>query len=188
MDADFQQSHQFSQFVIKILKKFDKQLASKLAEIEMPPYFFVSWFLSWFSHDFTSFSRASQVFDALVILPPSAVGYFSAVLIHAARDQVLEFAGDSSSESFGMLHQRLKRLPVESWRTHMITDAYRLMLKYPPSTLLPAELSNSAFMQDLSKESELLDWSTVRFIVIPLLLLVLAYLFMQYEWTSVHDS
>lgn len=140
---------QFSDFVMRILERSQPKVYRKLksyqkfinlsrlslyqCRIEMPPYFFVSWIISWFTHDLSSLSEIGRVLDFFVLLPPSAVGYLSAVLIAKGRDSVLAY--DVKRDEFGDLHDELKRLPEMHDIVGLLPDALRLMHRLPPSKI-----------------------------------------------------
>lgn len=183
MDADFSHTKAFSQFVIELVKRLDKDLAEKLESIQMPPFFFVSWCLAWFSHDLELSSEISSIFDGLVMLPPAAVGYVSALLIHRGRDLVLNYDAELGSDGFGHLHQSLKTLPRDLWSPTILADAHALMLQYPPSTIIGKDpiLARSSFDQDLAPSQRPIIYGKYAVVGIPLAILLFAIILKAFD-------
>jgi len=136
MDADFSGTKGLSAFVLRLLTFLDPEVAVRLQKIEMPPFFFVSWLLAAFTHDLESYQESARVLDVLVMLPPAAIGYVSALLIQASRDELLDFKYQLGDDQWGHLHQDLKELPKHKWNSKYLRQAAYLMEKYPPSIII----------------------------------------------------
>ncbi len=183
MDQSFEPTRQFCHLVIEILRRHDRETADYLGQIEMPPYFFVSWILSWCSHEFETVEQSIRLFNCLIFLPPATIGYISAVLIYRSRSDVLRFNADSSD--FGVLHQQLKALPKTRWDNNVIYDALRLMKLYPPSQMVTlVGLEDTVFNSNLDFDPPNGELSTLRSLFsaigIPVLVLILCYILAQY--------
>lgn len=174
MTESMDPSVDFANFVFALLERVDRKLAARLHELKMPPFFFISWCLSWLSHDMRQFKDASQIFDALVMLPPAGIGYLSAVILKGASDRVIAWP----KEDFGELHQFLKELPETTWKPAYINEAYALMQRIPPSKVIRSSvpsLRESIFDSDLPRSDVL-----TAPIIFTFLVLVLAFLYQHY--------
>lgn len=178
MDADFSHTTAFSVLVIEIVQRLDKDAAAKLESIQMPPFFFISWCLAWFSHDMELTTEVSPIFDVLMMMPPAAVGYVSALLIHRGRDAILGYESKLGSEEFGHLHQGLKTLPKDSWSQSILLEAHQLMLRHPPSTIIKniPILQGSSFDQDLPPPTALVTSNKLIIVGITFTILLIAIL------------
>lgn len=178
-------THAFSQFVLAVLGKLDPELSRRLAEIEMPPYFFVSWILSWFAHDIDDTRVLAKIFNCLAVLPPAAVGYLSALLIsETARDEVLAYGRHMDSEEFGQLHTLLKALPATRYRDTLLPKTVALMHKYPPTQIIRGlpELARSVFDADLETRwaAPAVPWRRLGFVLLPLAVALAAAVLYRY--------
>lgn len=58
-----------------IIGEFDRPLYNFFVKAESEPYFALSWFLTWFSHDVIVLNDISRIFDALLCSHPSFILY-----------------------------------------------------------------------------------------------------------------
>lgn len=180
MAADINPTVSFSTFVIRLLDHFDAQVASKLRLMEMPPYFFLSWIMSWMSHDLKNYEMAARVMDCMVMLPPAAIGYLSVALIRRARGNILQYDGGYGGEEWGRLHSELKALPsTDAWSRTLIVEAMQMMEKLPPSRIISnlPELKGTSFDRDLPAHA----FPLASAILLPVMLAILIAILYRYH-------
>ena len=90
---------------------FDSQVHSVLAEVEMEPFFTLSWVITWFSHDVRDTSLVKRLFDVFIASHPLMPIYLSvAMVLHPVnRMEVL-----SGELDFATIHNILSQLPRNS--------------------------------------------------------------------------
>jgi len=180
MDADFSSSRLVSEFIMALLKRAEPRLHGRLVKIEMPPFFFVSWFLTWFAHDLADTKQASKIFNFLLLLPPSAIAYVCVALLIAGGREVVLGTEHGDSEAFGLLHASLKKLPRHQWTEQILADGLLLMVKYPPH-LLPGDWPRMLqqrldFNPITSSPKSQLAYLTILSILILILAIIYGYL------------
>ncbi|KAJ2700991.1 GTPase-activating protein gyp8, partial [Coemansia spiralis] len=77
-----------------------------LASLDVPPFFAISWVLTWFAHDVASFADVCRIYDLLIVSPPLQVVYVAAALIRLREADVLACERD-----FAAVHTGLAALP-----------------------------------------------------------------------------
>ena len=80
MSSNLEIIHVLVDAMLAIVQSCDVEVYAKLAELSVPPFFCVSWMLTWFAHDVDSVSTAQSMFDFFIANHPSAIIYASAVL------------------------------------------------------------------------------------------------------------
>ncbi|KAJ2793917.1 GTPase-activating protein gyp8, partial [Coemansia helicoidea] len=78
-----------------------------LAALDVPPFFAISWVLTWFAHDVESFADVCRLFDHLIVSPPLQVVHVAAALIRLREAEVLACERD-----FAAVHTALAALPA----------------------------------------------------------------------------
>lgn len=103
-----------------------------LTESEVPPFFAVSWVLTWFAHDLCDFRVICRIYDFLIVSPPLQVVVMAAAIIKHFEQIIMKL----EDPDFATLHSELSKLPqrVADWDS-VIGHSYRLMLKYPATKL-----------------------------------------------------
>ena len=61
--------------ILAIIGELDKPLFLFLDKCKIEPFFAISWFLTWFSHDISSLNEAARVYDVLLCSHPSFILY-----------------------------------------------------------------------------------------------------------------
>ncbi|KAI8321714.1 hypothetical protein GQ54DRAFT_289186 [Martensiomyces pterosporus] len=119
------------QLLYVLLKVTNPEIHELLVELEVPPFFAISWVLTWFAHDLDDFQDICRIFDFLIVSPPMQVIYMVAAIINRSASEVLAFERD-----FAMVHVGLTKLPnkVRNW-TEVIEDSYYLQMEYPATKL-----------------------------------------------------
>ncbi|KAJ2632634.1 GTPase-activating protein gyp8 [Coemansia sp. RSA 1290] len=119
------------QLLYVLLKAISPQVHAILADLDVPPFFAISWVLTWFSHDLSSFADICRIYDFLLVSPPLQVVYMAAVMIKQREGDILALERD-----FASLHTALIKLPaqVNAWQP-IIDDSGYLLSEYPPTKL-----------------------------------------------------
>lgn len=97
--------------LMPLLARLDPQVHHHLDQVDMEPFFALSWVITWFSHDIRDTDLAKRLFDCFLVSHPLFPIYMSvAMLIHPwNRQEILDCPLD-----FAMLHQCLTGLPKNS--------------------------------------------------------------------------
>ncbi|KAJ1940844.1 GTPase-activating protein gyp8, partial [Linderina pennispora] len=119
------------QLLYVLLQQTCPKVHRVLTELDVPPFFAISWVLTWFAHDVASFDDICRIFDFLIVSPTMQVVYMAAAVIACRQDDILACERD-----FAILHTMLTKLPAEitKW-DDVIADSYNLELNYPPLKL-----------------------------------------------------
>lgn len=116
--------------VFYIVRRVDPSLRKALATVK-PPYFMVSWLITWFAHDLSS-EDAAGVFEYCLQREAAAIvpAYLSAAVLICKRDSILENEEDE-------MHQVLKSLPAKcDFREEVFRKADELLRQIPPATVV----------------------------------------------------
>ncbi|KAF5840534.1 hypothetical protein DUNSADRAFT_16475 [Dunaliella salina] len=87
-----------------IMDVADPQIAQQLREAGLPPFFALSWFITWFSHNVTELKDAARLFDLFLSSHPLMPLYLGAVAMCAVREELL------ACEDMPMMHSMLNNL------------------------------------------------------------------------------
>ncbi|KAJ2909181.1 GTPase-activating protein gyp8 [Coemansia aciculifera] len=116
-----------------LLKVISPEVHALLVELEVPPFFAISWVLTWFAHDLDDFQSICRIFDFLIVSPPMQVVYMAAAMIKRSERDILAYDRD-----FADVHTGLSKLPLKvkekGWRD-IIDDSYHLLADYPATKL-----------------------------------------------------
>ncbi|ORX90008.1 hypothetical protein K493DRAFT_266340 [Basidiobolus meristosporus CBS 931.73] len=113
-----------------ILAQEDSQVSNFLLKSETPPYFCLSWVLTWCSHDLNDFSKVTRLFDFFLSVNPLAPVYFAASVVLSRKDELL----DCECE-YAMVHTFLSKFPQGANVDALLSKTLDLLAKYPPSKL-----------------------------------------------------
>lgn len=69
--------HTLVQTIFYLLKEYDPPVHEQLEALSVPPFFCVSWILTWFAHDMRS-TAAATLFDFFIANHPSMILYAAA--------------------------------------------------------------------------------------------------------------
>lgn len=130
MQSDFDIVHILVEMMLAILKAADPEIHELISRLTVPPFFCISWMITWFSHDVATLQNAQAYFDFFISRPPMAIIYASAALPVLVREQLLEMDPEEAS-----LHQWLKELPKRVRPSLVVERTMRLMKDYPFGTL-----------------------------------------------------
>lgn len=96
-----------------LLGILDVDVHNQLQDVDMEPFFCLSWVITWFSHDVRDTQLCKRLFDAFLASHPSLVVYMSiAMLLHPYNRQCILQADCD----FATLHHILANLPRHSCR------------------------------------------------------------------------
>lgn len=176
MRPDMDATVLFSELVMRILERHDRPVHDRLRQLEMPPFFFVSWFLCWFAHENTDYRLLARFFDFFVVMPPAAVGYACATLIAspAGRRLILDYRPEV--DDLGDLHSGLKGLARDGLAPGVLLPrTLRLMGALRPTALCVgvSGLRGTIFDRDAPGLGPVWDVAAVR-VGVPLLVLLVA--------------
>ena len=83
-------------------------MAGHLREIRIPPFFGLSWQLTWFAHTIDDFTTVQRLFDFFMASHPLMPLYVAVVNMHMHRDYLVRF------KDMPELHSALTKLPFPS--------------------------------------------------------------------------
>ncbi len=89
-----------------ILEEAAPKLASLVTQLQLPPYFALRWFITWFSHDMHDLNECARLFDLFLASHPMMPLYVGAV---AMRSQAQALLG---CEEMPELHSKLVNLDI----------------------------------------------------------------------------
>ncbi|KAF6262982.1 rab-GTPase-TBC domain-containing protein [Scenedesmus sp. NREL 46B-D3] len=115
-----------------IVREADGELAAFLEEQGLPPFYSLSWYITWFSHDLSQFGEVCRLFDLFLATHPLMPLYVGAVAMHSQRSQLL------AAEEMPMLHSRLVNLAITKQATadQLAVQAIELFKRAPPQQLI----------------------------------------------------
>eukprot|EP00803_Ostreobium_quekettii_P009519 evm.model.scf_2609.1 EVM.evm.TU.scf_2609.1 scf_2609:18306-20930(+) len=99
------------QLQVPILDMADRQLARLLEGMQLPCYFALSWYITWFSHDVRSLGELARLFDLFLSAHPMMPLYVGAACMAAAREELI------CVEDVSLMHQALVNLRVGKYMT-----------------------------------------------------------------------
>ncbi len=80
LEANMDIVHTLVTVILEIIQNIDPPIGTLLSSFEMPPFYFVSWILTWFAHDVKNIVHALSLFDFFIANHPSAILYACAVV------------------------------------------------------------------------------------------------------------
>jgi hypothetical protein len=90
---------------------FDSNVHSVLREVEMEPFFALSWVITWFSHDVRDTSLVKRLFDAFIVSHPLLPIYLSVAMVLHPINRMEVLSGELD---FAVIHNILSQLPRNS--------------------------------------------------------------------------
>lgn len=100
----------------------DPELAALSDELSLPPYYALSWFITWFSHDMPGLDAAARLFDLFLAVHPLMPLYVGAAAMHSQQGALL--AAGRGEGGMPELHSALNNLDVTK-----VLDADQLACK-----------------------------------------------------------
>lgn len=92
-------------YVYVLLSKIDPDIYQSIIKTGTPPYFSLSWLLTWFSHDIKNLNHVYYLFDVILKQNPMFPLFLIVSMIHMNRQSLL--AMDATDD----LYQQLSKLP-----------------------------------------------------------------------------
>ncbi|KAJ2663944.1 GTPase-activating protein gyp8 [Coemansia sp. RSA 1199] len=119
------------QLLYVLLKAIAPKVHTVLEELQVPPFFAISWVLTWFAHDVDEFASICRIYDFLVVSPPMQIVYVAAALVKHSESEILAMERD-----FAMVHTGLTKLPQQTreWDS-VLEDSWYLQSEYPATKL-----------------------------------------------------
>lgn len=138
--------------LMPILREADGEVHDQLAAAEVPPFFALGWFITWFAHSVDNLQHVSRLFDLFMAAHPLMPLYVTAVVIKGARKQVLACEPDPAE-----LHRLLTNLPVlgQLSADELCQQAASLFKQSPPSKLIST--ARLQFICSTEAEAEIKD-------------------------------
>eukprot|EP00210_Caulerpa_lentillifera_P005148 g4920.t1 len=117
---------------VPILKRLDPVLGKHVERMDIPCYFAISWFITWFSHDVPHFHEACRLFDFFLASHPMMPLYIGAAGMQAAKTDLLKLSEMSE------MHNALVNLKVNCYSTtdEVILKAISLYHHHPPRKIV----------------------------------------------------
>src|SRR5689334_9548475 len=75
--------------VESLLQYVDPDLNTFIKRAKLPPYYGLSWFLTWFSHNIDDLEIIARLFDYFLVSSPYAPLYLSVAVMVSKRDGML---------------------------------------------------------------------------------------------------
>ena len=118
MKSDFQSlSAALRLIMMPLIAALDREVHAKLWEVDMEPFFAISWIITWFSHDVRDTDVVKRLFDCFLVSHPLMPVYMSvAMLLHPVNRMEIIHA----ESEFSAVHNAITHLPRNScsvgWR------------------------------------------------------------------------
>lgn len=142
----------------KIIAKADEELYSFLMSLNEPsletPYFALSWYMTWFSHDIDSLDQCARLFDLFIASHPLLPLYVAAAVVMNARDEIMQFSPTEGD----MVYSFLKSIRVCSngFDADMLAQqATGLYKSIPPASLLTGKLKRELMTETTTPFAEM---------------------------------
>lgn len=111
----------------------------------MPPFFCLSWVLTWGSHVIPNFTMAANIFDAMIASHPVFPIYFSAAMMMESRRWGL--LNLPKPYQMPQVHHFFSTFPTAKQHeldySHIVKTATKLCVDYPPVALLKNEAAKA---------------------------------------------
>ncbi|KAJ2083928.1 GTPase-activating protein gyp8 [Coemansia sp. RSA 988] len=119
------------QLLYVLLEQTIPAVHALLVDVDVPPFFAISWVLTWFAHDINDFADICRIYDFLIVSPPMQVVYMAAAMIAQNQHEILAYEHD-----FAAIHTGLVALPktIVDWLP-VIEESDRLQREYPATRL-----------------------------------------------------
>ena len=121
--------------MMPLLERADPVLHRHLSEAGVPPFFAVSWMLTWHTHELGRLEDAARLFDLFLSSHPLMPLYAGVASVIAARGKVLAAERDAAE-----LHHAISKVPLlgEMDADGVALAAIALMREHPPKALCRA--------------------------------------------------
>lgn len=134
---------------MKLLQEADPDVYELVAMGGDLPTFFVSWVLTWFSHDLHTFSQVQRIFDACLSSHPLFPLYMAIATILYNKERLEEnFDYDDPLTSLYIVYQRISPNSYTFEVEAVIQEAQRVLILCPPETLLKKYRNDIKFKEE----------------------------------------
>lgn len=125
-------------FMAPLLEAADPELADLAASVGLPPYYALSWFITWFAHDVRGLGAAARLFDLFLATHPLMPLYVGAAAMRGQRRALL--AAGRGDGGMPALHSALTNLDVLSGTSadRLACEALELYRRLRPEAVLAA--------------------------------------------------
>lgn len=110
----------------------DAALVRRLRDLELQPYYAVSWVLTWFSHDLRSLPLAERLFDCFLCHHPLLPLYVAAAVTLQKRKGLAKL----DTWDFGSVHRYMGSIGADVDMESALSHGVRLLRDVPPDALL----------------------------------------------------
>eukprot|EP00798_Chlamydomonas_sp_ICE-L_P029675 gene29675-5089_t len=116
-----------------LLSSADPELADVMILSGLPPYFALSWFITWFAHDTPTLDEAARLFDLFLSSHPLMPLYLGAVAVRSHRSELLACDNEMPELHTRIVKMHLTRhLSVDT----LVVQALQLYRDAPPYSLV----------------------------------------------------
>lgn len=119
LKGDFSQLETTLQLsLFPLLSKVDPQVHDRLSECSVHPTFFISWIVTWFSHDVHDSDLVKRLFDCFLVSHPLMPVYVTVAMLTHRRNRETVLDEFESSEIYSLVRDLPKRSTPEVWDGH----------------------------------------------------------------------
>jgi len=137
-----------------LVRAADPELATALERAAVPPFYALSWALTWFAHGARDARGAARLFDLFLSSHPSMPLYVGAAAMRANRAALLRAAreGEAEGEAMPRLHTALVNMDAlaagggggAERADRLACEALELFSRLPPEAALAADAARAA--------------------------------------------
>jgi Rab-GTPase-TBC domain len=115
--------------MLPLLAYFDPEVHAFLQQVEMEPFFALSWVITWFSHDIRDTELVKRLFDFFLVSHPLMPIYVAVAMVsHPLNRQDVLQSSEDGVDDFASVHHALSSLPRNSsmmgWKYSPGGDGY----------------------------------------------------------------
>ncbi|RKP12538.1 rab-GTPase-TBC domain-containing protein [Piptocephalis cylindrospora] len=130
MEKDLEKVTANLDLLYPLIRQQDPKVAAFLLESGTPPYFALSWVITWFSHDIDRPASIVRLFDLFISSHPFMPLYLSAAVVMHHRQELLDSECD-----YPTLHTLLTHSVKGAVSEEVIDHAVTMIHQIPPSLL-----------------------------------------------------
>uniref|UniRef100_A0A0X3NKB3 TBC1 domain family member 20 n=2 Tax=Schistocephalus solidus TaxID=70667 RepID=A0A0X3NKB3_SCHSO len=139
MQKSMDATSEMLQLVFDLLEMTSPDIWSRLQNLQLEPFFTLSWVLTWFTHVLSNSNDIHRLYDLFLATDSIMLIYLSVSVIVCSTVEL-----KSTSDDFGELHHALTHLPMKHEVEKLIACAFLLYQNFGPDKLFErAELRRS---------------------------------------------
>eukprot|EP00050_Salpingoeca_kvevrii_P020012 m.93137 g.93137 ORF g.93137 m.93137 type:complete len:434 (-) comp8674_c2_seq2:271-1572(-) len=119
------------ELLLPLLRHFDPELASFIADCGLEAHFALSWVLTWFAHVLDDFDDICRLFDVCLAGHPLTPLYLAAAMLHNQRERIL-----ATKHEYSAVYKVLLSVPPKANIESAVAVADDFRRQLPPSQLL----------------------------------------------------